>query len=198
MEALLKSEKALDILTTISLAQFLIITVIFIGIGIIIYKCKDSIKNYLEDYRSKENSKEDWKNMIEAHEKEIAALKNLHIHDMEEFESKQQKYRQQSIAKQVSIDNRFEDISVKIDNLTELIYSNYEETKKLKRNELREKLLSSYRYFTSLEQNPNQEWNEMEAEAFWHVFKDYEDLGGNGYMHSIVKPAMEKLVVVKI
>ena len=38
----------------------------------------------------------------------------------------------------------------------------------------------------------------MEAEAFWHVYRDYEKLGGNGFMHSTVKPAMERLNVVKI
>ena len=209
MEALLKSEKALDILTTISLAQFLVIVVFLIGIGVLIYKFKDSIHNYLEDYRNKENRKEDWKQMVERHEKEIIALKKHHEEDikvlrehheedMDNFERKQQMYRKQSLDKQTAIDGRFGEINDKIDSLTQLISNHYEETKRLKRNELREKLLNSYNHYTSLELNPKQEWNEMEAEAFWHIFKDYEVLGGNGFMHNTVKPAMEKLKVISI
>lgn len=198
MEALLKSDKALGILTTISLAQFLVIAMIFLGIGAAIYKFRGNIKEFLEDYRDKENRKEDWQKMVETHDKKIAELENHHNEDMQKFQEKQLEYRQQSISKQTNIDARFVDVNDKLDSLTELILNHYEETKKLKRNELREKLLNSYRYFTSLETNPKQEWNEMEAESFWHTLKDYEDLGGNGYMHSVVKPAMEKLTIIPI
>lgn len=198
MEALLKSDKALDILTTISLAQFLVIAVIFLGIGVAIYKFRGNIKEFLEDYRNKENRKEDWQKMVKTHDEKIAELEKHHKEDMDSFYRKQLEYREQSLSKQENIDARFLDINDKLDSLTELISNHYEETKRLKRNELREKLLNSYRYFTSLETNPNQTWNEMEAESFWHTFKDYEDLDGNGYMHSVVKPAMEKLKIIPI
>ena len=33
----------------------------------------------------------------------------------------------------------------------------------------------------------------MEAEAVWGLFRDYEEAGGDGYMHTVVQPAMEKL-----
>ena len=36
-------------------------------------------------------------------------------------------------------------------------------------------------------------WSEMEADAFWKIFKDYEDLEGDGYVHSEVQPAMNGL-----
>ncbi len=32
----------------------------------------------------------------------------------------------------------------------------------------------------------------MEAEAFWELFRDYEEAGGNGYMHTVVQPEMER------
>ena len=44
IETLLKSDSAISVLTTISLAQFLIIVAIFIGVGILIYKFKDKIQ----------------------------------------------------------------------------------------------------------------------------------------------------------
>lgn len=198
IEALLKSESALNILTTISLAQFLIIVSLFIGIGIIVYKFRDNIKGVLEDYRQEENQKEQWKRTINNHTTEIKDLKEHHDKDMKSFYDRQLQYRQQSLTKQQEISTQFSEINSKIDALTKLINEHHEETNRLKRNELRGKLLTSYRHFTSLETNPNQEWNEMEAEAFWHVYRDYEKLGGNGFMHSTVKPAMERLNVVKI
>ena len=36
-------------------------------------------------------------------------------------------------------------------------------------------------------------WSEMEADAFWKIFKDYEDLEGDGYVHSEVQPTMNDL-----
>ena len=39
-------------------------------------------------------------------------------------------------------------------------------------------------------------WSEMEAEAFWKIFKDYEDLDGNGHVHAEVQPAMRNLEVI--
>ena len=36
----------------------------------------------------------------------------------------------------------------------------------------------------------------MEAEAFWKIFKDYEELDGDGYVHSDVQPTMNSLEVI--
>lgn len=64
------------------------------------------------------------------------------------------------------------------------------------RNKLRDSLLKSYRYYTDKQRNPDQTWTQMEAEAFWELFGDYEDMGGDGYMHTVVQPAMNLLRVV--
>lgn len=65
-------------------------------------------------------------------------------------------------------------------------------------NKLRDRLLQNHRYYTNPETNPSQSWTEMEADAFWAMFKDYEDAGGDGYMHSEVQPDMERLTVVRM
>ena len=67
-----------------------------------------------------------------------------------------------------------------------------------KRNRLRDRLLQSYRYYTDPACNPAGAWNSMEAEAFWEMFSDYEDVGGDGYIHSVVQPAMNLLKIVDI
>ena len=61
-----------------------------------------------------------------------------------------------------------------------------------------EPLLQSYRYYTDKERNPLGAWTSMEAEAFWVLFKEYEDAGGNGYIHTVVQPAMNLLKVIDI
>ena len=71
-----------------------------------------------------------------------------------------------------------------------------EETNKRREcNKLRDRLLQNYRYYTNEATNPSKSWTQMEAEAFWGLFRDYEDAGGNGYMHSVVQPAMEELFI---
>lgn len=65
-------------------------------------------------------------------------------------------------------------------------------------NKLRDKLLQSYRFYADKNKNPLQMWSEMEKEAFDNLFKDYEELGGNGFMHSTVEPAMSQLGIVSM
>lgn len=70
------------------------------------------------------------------------------------------------------------------------------ENKKREQNKLRDRILQSYRYYTSLDKNPMKAWSEMEADSFWKIFKDYEELDGDGYVHSDVQPAMNSLEVI--
>lgn len=65
-------------------------------------------------------------------------------------------------------------------------------------NKLRDNLLQSYRYYANEIKNPMQAWTEMEQEAFMKLFRDYEDLGGDGFMHSTVEPAMSELEVIRM
>lgn len=65
-------------------------------------------------------------------------------------------------------------------------------------NKLRDRILQSYRYYTSYEKNPQKAWSAMEADAFWRMFGDYEDLGGDGYVHSEIQPTMNSLVIVQM
>ena len=65
-------------------------------------------------------------------------------------------------------------------------------------NKLRDRLLQIYRFYSSDEKNPLKAWTEMEKDAFDKLFKDYEKLGGDGYMHSVVEPEMRNLEVIKM
>lgn len=71
-----------------------------------------------------------------------------------------------------------------------------EKNERRERNKLRDKLLQSYRYYTDKDKNPNQTWTRMESEAFWELFRDYEDMNGDGYMHTVVQPTMNLLKII--
>lgn len=73
-----------------------------------------------------------------------------------------------------------------------------EQNKKRECSKLRDMLLQNYRYYTNINQNPSQSWTRMESEAFWELFREYEEAGGNGYMHTVVQPEMERLHVIEI
>ena len=50
--------------------------------------------------------------------------------------------------------------------------------------------------FTDTEKNPQRAWSEMEYHAFFQLVRDYEDLGGNDYVHSTVLPEVNELMVI--
>ena len=77
-------------------------------------------------------------------------------------------------------------------------YEIEKQTRERTLNELRDRLTQSYRYYTDEQKNPLLAWSEMEKEVFDRLFEDYENLGGNGYMHSNVQPAMMALEVVSM
>lgn len=198
MSAILQSEQALEVLTTISLAEILVLGVILMSGVFFGLKSRKKIKRFLETYRETENRKEQVLNQIHANKKEIEHLKIKHNKSQEELLQKHHKQKQHSLEKYAEIDKQFETLIDRIDSLAKILEQQHQETQKIKRNELREQLLKSYRFYTSLEKNPSQTWNEMEAEAWWHTYSDYEALGGNGYIAAEVKTAMKKLTVTSI
>lgn len=64
-------------------------------------------------------------------------------------------------------------------------------------NKLRDILIRNYHYHTNPVNNPNGTWTRMESDAFWAIFKDYEEGGGDGHMHTVVAPAMRALIVIE-
>ena len=69
---------------------------------------------------------------------------------------------------------------------------------KREKNALRAKILDEYRLFTDDSKNPLLAWSEMEHHAFFELVRDYEDLGGNDFVHSVVLPAVNELNVVSM
>ena len=103
------------------------------------------------------------------------------------------KWREQSIERQKEFSSEINDLRNTQKEIFKELKDIEERRKKTKRNELRDRLLQSYRYYTSKDKNPLLAWSEMESDAFWKMFGDYEEAGGDGDMHTTVQPAMRLL-----
>ena len=111
------------------------------------------------------------------------------MHEVMGQVAKYPEWRQQSIDIQ-------KEFTESIRNLQKRMEEIEATTQERERNKLRDRLLQSYRYFTSEEKNPLKAWSEMEADAFWEIYEDYKKMGGNGHLHSVVQPAMRDLEVI--
>lgn len=166
-------EKVFGNITILSTLQF-VLAVVFI---VLVYK---KISDYL--LKSHDEKKGRDKELKEA----LEAVK------------KYPEYRKQSLDIQKDLNDKIkglqdaqQDIILRIDKMEQ-------NSMKTERNRLRENLISSYRYYTNKEKNPMQAWTRMESEAFWEVFSDYEDRNGDGYIHTVVQPAMNLLNIIEM
>lgn len=114
-------------------------------------------------------------------------------------------YRAQSLQIQAQLQNSDKDIldvcnAIKdsvLENQT-ILNNRLDRLEKREKNALRAKLLNEYRLFTDETKNPLLAWSEMEHHAFFELVRDYEDLGGNDYVHSTVIPAVNELDVISM
>lgn len=112
--------------------------------------------------------------------------------------NKYPEYRAQSIRIQKELQTEIEALRAAQNEQTARLEQMEDTQTRRERNRLRDRLLQSYRFYTDHASNPYGVWNTMEAEAFWEMFSDYEDAGGDGYIHTVVQPAMNLLKIVEI
>ena len=189
MDFVVGLEQFLQIFSDVTLGKvvsFILAIVFLFGI----YK---QIKKFLDNKK---------KVLIEKHEAE--KIKGEQLQKVLEEVNKYPKYREQS--RQIQKEFREEIDGVKEaqqrlaesqQEIIESIKDMRQKQEKRERNKLRDKLLQLYRYYTDKKRNPDQTWTKMESEAFWELFRDYEDMGGNGYIHTVVQPAMNNLIIIE-
>ncbi len=133
--------------------------------------------------------------LIKKHE--MDRLRDEQIKEALEAVRKYPEYRQQSIRIQELLEGEIQELRQMQEDQSQRLLDMEETTKRRERNKLRDRLLQNYRYYTNKEENPSQSWTRMESEAFWELFRDYEDAGGDGFMHTEVQPAMEHLTIIE-
>ena len=136
---------------------------------------------------------------------DAAQEKDAQLKEALEAVRKYPEYKQQSVKIQELLEEEIQELRSSqvgfvqmLDEMSKRLNKLEEQNKKKERNKLRDILLERYRYYTNKELNPSQSWTNMESEAFWELFRDYEDADGNGYMHTIVQPEMERLIVIEM
>lgn len=170
------SKEFLDMFGNVTLAQvfYVIMSIIFL---ILVYK---KVSDYL----------------LKRHDAEQE--KDKHLKEALEAVGKYPEYRRQSVEIQKQLTTEIQEIKCTLEDHTKRLEKMENDARKREVNKLRETLLQNYKYYTSKEKNPMQAWTKMESEAFWDLFTDYEDMGGNGYIHTVVQPAMLLLNIVEV
>jgi hypothetical protein len=107
-------------------------------------------------------------------------------------------YHQESITIRDGLKKEIQEIREYFEAMMGRLDKMEEQNKKRECSKLRDMLLQNYRYYTNINQNPSQSWTRMESEAFWELFREYEATGGNGYMHTVVQPEMERLHIIEV
>lgn len=107
-------------------------------------------------------------------------------------------YKEQSVKVQEITNNEIKELKVIQQNNAERIDKIEEENRQRECNRLRDIILQNYRYYTNKETNPSQSWTQMEHDNFFALIGDYETLHGNGFVHTVVIPAMESLRIVEM
>ena len=125
---------------------------------------------------------------IAALEEQVNALPSYRQHSIEVQESLR--------ASDKAIIEMCSEISASvIENRREVI-ERLRQLEEREKNALRAKILDEYRLYTDESKNPQAAWSEMEAHSFFELVKDYEKLGGNDFVHSVVMPAMYELEII--
>ncbi len=167
-------------ITILQIVEFIIAGSFMIGI----YK---KVKTFFQQQTKNEIDRQTKEKVRDEQIKE--ALDSVH---------KYPEYRKQSIEIQQKLQSEINELkSIHKDVIKRLEKQEYD-TKEREKNKIRDRLLQNYRYYTNKEANPSQSWTQMEADAFWDLFSEYEKAGGDGHMHSVVQPEMERLTVTTV
>lgn len=94
----------------------------------------------------------------------------------------------QSIRHDEIIKNDILSLTDTVNGIAATLAEMQEKENKTKLKELKGSLIRYYQKYKDLG-----EWSKLEKDAFWDLFEDYEKRGGDGYIHSIVEPAMREL-----
>ena len=83
------------------------------------------------------------------------------------------------------------DLAKLSDTVDSIVVTLAEMQKKENETELKRLKDSLVRYYNKYKDIG--EWAKLEKDAFWDLFDDYEQRGGDGFVHSIIEPVMRGL-----
>lgn len=109
-----------------------------------------------------------------------------------------EEYHQQSVDIRAELQRQIKELQRTVNGIVARLDKRDELDRVRRMNKTRTQIIQMYGFYASEERNPMQAWTAMEADAFWRIFGDYEEDGGDGYVHSEIQPAMNTLRVIKM
>jgi hypothetical protein len=139
--------------------------------------------------------REQLENDNKARDKKIATLEAA-VASLPGYREQSIQIQQQLQAADTTILATCQQIQAGVAESNRILNARLDKLEKREKNALREKILREYRLMCSDALNEMRAWSEMEAHAFFALVRDYEELGGNDYVHSVVLPAVNELEVI--
>jgi hypothetical protein len=176
-------DEFLAVFGDITLSQIVIIALAFTFLFLIYKEIKKVVDIRIEEGQKRAETETAYKKKIE---------------ESYSITQKYPEYHKESIQIRDSLKKEIKEIRDSFEAVMNRLEEIEEQNKKRECSKLRDMLLQNYRYYTNDSQNPSRSWTRMECEAFWELFREYEAAGGNGYMHTDVQPAMERLTIIEV
>ncbi|MCI9077338.1 MAG: hypothetical protein HFH68_00245 [Lachnospiraceae bacterium] len=114
------------------------------------------------------------------------------VQHLEELQKTHTEDVHQSIRHDEIIKNDLANLTETVNNIAKTLEYMQEKENETKLKELKGSLI---RYYNRYKNSGG--WTELEKDAFWDLFGDYEKRGGDGYIHTIVEPVMRELKEIK-
>ena len=157
---------------------------IIIAIVSIIIVYKKLKNNIIGSYKEREKQKNDIAEALEG------------VRALPEYRQQSLNIQQQLKSADDKILETCKNIQKGVDENQKILNRRLDILEEREKNALRSKILDLHRTFTNKKMNPMLAWSEMERDSFFKLVKDYESLHGNDYVHSVVIPDMNELVVI--
>lgn len=105
-----------------------------------------------------------------------------------QLQEKHEESVRQSIRHDEMIKADISSLTDKVNEIADTLSVMQKKDNETKLKELKGSLIRYYHKYKDIG-----EWSKLEKDAFWDLFDDYEKRGGDGYIHTIVEPAMREL-----
>lgn len=105
-----------------------------------------------------------------------------------QLQEKHEESVRQSIRHDEMIKADISSLTEKVNEIADTLSVMQKKDNETKLKELKGSLIRYYHKYKDIG-----EWSKLEKDAFWDLFDDYEKRGGDGYIHTIVEPAMREL-----
>lgn len=132
-----------------------------------------------------------------------AITKFLSCYGIETKWSKHRKHEQDMLTKhdtqlnELSCDVRA--VKDKINVLSQMMLEMQEKSDASERAKLKDRLTQAYRYYKeNAEKTGEMTWSDLEDDAFWSMYDDYVNRGGNHYVRDTIEPYMREFKVIEM